>query len=38
MVETMCETLNMGYYGAAVKTNLEGAFDAIWRKVLIYKL
>ena len=34
----MCETLNMGHYAAAVMTNLEGAFDATWRKGLIYKL
>ena len=38
MIETMCETLNMGHYGAAVMANLEGAFDAKWRKGLIYKL
>ena len=38
MIETMCETFNMGYYAAAVMTNLEGAFDATWRKGLIYKL
>ena len=34
----MCETLNMRHYGAAVMTDLEGAFDATWRKGLIYKL
>ena len=34
----MCETLKMGLYGAAVMVDLEGAFDATWRKGLIYKL
>ena len=37
MIETMCETLNMRHYGAAVMAELEGAFDATWRKGLIYK-
>ena len=34
----MCETFNMGHYGAAVMADLEGAFDATWGKDLIYKL
>ena len=34
----MCETLKMGLYGAAVMADLKGAFDATWRKGLIYKL
>ena len=38
MIETMCETLIMRQYGAAVVANLEGAFDATWRKGLILKL
>ena len=38
MIETMCEKLNMRHYGAAVMANLEGAFGATWRIVLIYKL
>ena len=38
MVETMCETLNTRHYGAAVMVDLEGDFDATWRKGLIYKL
>ena len=38
MIETMCEKLNMRHYGAAVMANLEGAFDATWSIVLIYKL
>ena len=38
MIETMCETLNTRHHGAAVMTDLDGAFDATWRKCLIYKL
>ena len=38
MLETMCETLNTRHYGAAVMADLEGTFDATWRKVFIYKI
>ena len=38
MIETMCETVNMRNYGDSVMAYLGGAFDATWRKGLIYKL
>ena len=38
MIETICETFNTRQYEAAVLADLEGAFDATWRKGLIYKL
>ena len=34
----MCDPLNTHRYGAAIIADLEGAFDAAWRKGLIYKL
>ena len=34
----MCDSLNTGRYGAAIIAYLEDAFDAAWRKGLIYKL
>ena len=37
-MEDMCDSLNTGRYGAALVADLEGAFDATWRKCLIYKL
>ena len=38
MIGTKCEALSMGHYGAAVMADPEGAFDATWRKGLIYKI
>ena len=37
MIE-MRETLNMGHYGTAVMTDIEGAFDATRRKGLIFRI
>ena len=38
MIETTCETFNIGHHGTAVMADFEGAFDATWRKGLIFKL
>ena len=34
----MCAVVASGKYGIAVFANLQGTFDAVWRKGALYKL
>ena len=38
LVENMNEAMTSGKYGIAIMTDLEGAFDSVWREGAIYKL
>ena len=38
LVENMNEAMASGKYGIAIMTDLEGAFDSVWREGAIYKL
>ena len=34
----MCDSISNGKIGASIMADLEGAFDATWRKGLTYKI
>ena len=38
LIEDMCDTISNGKIGASIMADLEGAFDATWRKGLMYKI
>ena len=38
LIKQMCEGVASGKYGIAVFADLQGAFDAVWRKGALYKL
>ena len=38
LIEKVCEGVESGKYGIAVFADLQGAFDAVWRKGALYKL
>ena len=37
LIEQMCEGVATGKYGIAVFADLQGTFDAVWRKGALYK-